>query len=1208
MYNNDGTNQNERKGFVIHDDFLNIDELTFEQLVCYATDLAKNIPFFSLNNVPNGTWNDIFTEDEIVVICEIVVLDISAYEKDFNSTLRGDFYSNEELFYQKSVIILSLIQKIDSWYRRLQKIDNFLYEGLYKSVSNVILSKIRDEFYDFIQLLEKYDLDFKQEIDPLSKIWKNASDGSSINLREDEDKFKEIFYACFNAIKYLKELVFQYYDKSFVNGVHAPHLGLFFSFLKIFIKVKNQINSFPEKYLNFYYDDILKLKPGTYLPDSTYLLFSLKTGFDNFFIPKGTRFIAGKTDSGENIYFLSEDDAVINKAKIGELSTLFCDNDEHIWPHCNCTSVYYDEMPIFNIGNFDSSDKHNMPLFGGIESNTKTSADIGFIISNKVLELAEGDRRINVDLCFSEKSFKVFISRIEHINGDFQDLLLKMLSKMFVIYVATEQGWYTIENYSCECSLSNSSLIPYSFRVQFSLSIEDPALTGMPLDLVTYSFENSASIKFLMNQQAYLYPYSYIFDLEIEKIRIETDSCNLKNNLVFNELGQVDTTKPFYPLGVIPKVNSYFIVGNYEMSRKNISKLDVQVKWDNMPDTDRGFLDYFADYGENISKIDYKCNISFLNNGSWYPEEEDLQQQFDFFTSKLVSINDPKEKINPCTELEAINPFFFKPDYHAKSERDFHFSNKALGGFFKIKLTAPVFAFGHQKYPECITRITMKNTKLKEPKSLPNIPLSPVAVDLSLHYTASAEIDFVQNKSEDAIQFYHLHPFGFTNQKTAKDSESVNLLPKYTDSGYLFIGLKDAEPNMTVSLLFNLLDDSISDDDSDMPEFSWEYLSDNTWQPFSKINIVSDSTDNFLSKGIIKIILPGDINKENTLMSNEFHWIRISARGNLQLLCNAVSVTTQAIKVTRQDNKGMLTDLDCSIKKGTITKSEKLLAGISKTIQVVNSFNGKPQESREQLKVRIGERLVHKNRAVTAWDYEHLILEKFSNIYKVKCIPHINSKNEVCPGNVVIAVIEKTEPINIRVDYEPMVSISNLQKIKLFVKGVASSFASIEVRNPVYERVQVRCAIKLKEGLDAGYFINSLNKELIDYLTPWQTNGKNEPGFGKHIKCSDVLSFIQSLDFVEYATDFSMLHISRDCQSKYYLYDTANSTSKEYHYDQEDSGFSTPNTKILKPEYPWGILISTEIHALRIINEKIEVRPCITGIDELSIGDNFIIK
>ncbi|MDR3705697.1 MAG: hypothetical protein P4L28_07325 [Paludibacteraceae bacterium] len=1216
---NDGINQHERSSFLVQDDFLKIDELSFHELVCYARDFAKKINYFNLQNQQEGNWDALLSTDEIVVIAEILALNISEIEKEFIDTIKPNFNTLKEYSIRKSNTIFKLVQLVDSWYKRFKVIDNFQIDGLFKITDELIRTKLTDEFHNLLEILQHQNiLDFTN-IDSLSSIWRLDLIKESSTLPDEKhitNQFSTTFYAFFNTINYLKQISPDYLAKSLRNQSHAPHLSLFFTFLKLYSNIRQETNAFPQKYFRFYYDEILKIEPKKYYPDSTFLLFSLKEGFDNFLIPRGTRFLAGKDDTNKNLYYSADCDTVINKAKIGRIHTFYQENNKLIYPECDCTGLFVDEIPCSAIEDFKPGSTNNWPLFGGVTSPGKKNADLGFIISDNNLLLLEGKRNVTVNISFTEKSCAEFKSKLDKLNENSQqeEILINLFSNIFSIYATTDGGWFKINSYNFKCSLANNSSESdsFQFNIQFNLAVADPAISGYNSDIHGYDLADGIpALKFIINNESYLFPYTLIRDLELEKIETSVRANGLNNILIYNELGKIDTTKSFFPFGVIPQINSSFILGNYELSRKKISKLDILIKWNNLPDNENGLQDYFSDYNENISKSDYKCNITWLNNGYWVPKEKAMQQQVNLFTANSLHNNEPKEKLIPVSAFSNINTLYFQVDKRKAGITDFDYNKNTLGGFVKISLSNPPFAFGYNKYPECIIKITKENAKRKVPKPLPNAPLSPMAEGLTLNYASTSVIEFSDKKKPDkepTKQFYHIHPWGYQEIQQSSITEKIKLAPCYTQHGNLLIGMQDAQPNMTVSIFFNLLNDSVFEENDKLPEISWEYLASNQWTPLPKLNLLSDSTTNFLKSGIITMLLPADINKENTLLSNEYHWLKISAEGHLASICNVINISTQAIKVTWQNDGNSLSHLGKPLPLGTIAKSEIALLGIKTILQPVNSFGGKPLENTEHGKIRMGERLIHKNRAVTTWDYERLILENFPNIYKVKCFPHMSSDEPCSPGNILIAVICKIEKDNLRIDYEPMVNQLTLHKIKALVSGMASPFANIEVRNPCFERLQVRCAVKFKKGLDAGYFINKLNEAIIDYLTPWQTNGGNEPGFGKVIKCSDVLSFIQSLDFVDYATDFSMLQVSRDTHRKYHIKDTGKYTRIEYNEDSEEDTETDIDRKILKPTHPWGILISAEKHAIEIMNEKKEIEPEKTGIAELGIGETFIIK
>src|SRR5207237_4012667 len=109
-------------------------------------------------------------------------------------------------------------------------------------------------------------------------------------------------------------------------------------------------------------------------------------------------------------------------------------------------------------------------------------------------------------------------------------------------------------------------------------------------------------------------------------------------------------------------------------------------------------------------------------------------------------------------------------------------------------------------------------------------------------------------------------------------------------------------------------------------------------------------------------------------------------------------VVTQAVEARFQDNSNAPSHFDAALPADSISKLVTPVAQVSKVQQPFASFDGKHSEVGKEFYTRVSERLRHKGRAITAWDYEHLILNRFSDIYKVKCITHTDP-NCLCRGN-----------------------------------------------------------------------------------------------------------------------------------------------------------------------------------------------------------------
>ncbi len=401
-----------------------------------------------------------------------------------------------------------------------------------------------------------------------------------------------------------------------------------------------------------------------------------------------------------------------------------------------------------------------------------------------------------------------------------------------------------------------------------------------------------------------------------------------------------------------------------------------------------------------------------------------------------------------------------------------------------------------------------------------------------------------------------------------------------------------------ITLFFHMREDSAPETYGDPSQITWFYLLSNQWKRLEKSRVISDTTQGFLSSGIVTLKIPQDINRENTIMPGNLFWLRASLEDHPEAPCSVYSVHAHALKVSRQQRENGSSYLKQALPAGNIKESRVSIPGIGKITQIVDSFGGRPPENTEQRKTRTSERLRHKNRATTPWDYELLILERFPDIFKVKCFTNMVAEQDpekrIRPGHILIVVIPRLReqfPENMN----PMVHSLLLKEIKVFVKNLASPFAVIAVRNPAYELIQVRCTVKFKKRDGGeGYYITLLNRAISDYLSPWHRNGYGAQ-FGWSIRAYDIISYIRDLDYVHFVTDFSMLHIAEYGKDHFRMFDTVRE-----HTDEK--GIAT-----IRPIYPWSVAIPVRNHFIETTDRSERIAPEITGIDELEIGSTFII-
>jgi len=217
----------------------------------------------------------------------------------------------------------------------------------------------------------------------------------------------------------------------------------------------------------------------------------------------------------------------------------------------------------------------------------------------------------------------------------------------------------------------------------------------------------------------------------------------------------------------------------------------------------------------------------------------------------------------------------------------------------------------------------------------------------------------------------------------------------------------------------------------------------------------------------------------------------------------------------------------------------------------------------------------------------------------VKCfanmVPEEIPEKRLRPGHILIAALPYLTQQEMS-DHIPMLSGHLVKEIQSFIVRIAPPFVTINIINPIYELAQVRCTVKLKDGLSGGIHINHLNQLISDFLSPWDDTIGYHAHFGWHVSEHDVESYIQQLDMIDRVTDFSMLHIAPMGEDRFDLYDSASVLNGGW------------DEMSIVPKYPWSILIPIKQHFIEVDDNYQSIEPEITGVGELEIGSTFIIS
>ncbi|MEM8527066.1 MAG: baseplate J/gp47 family protein, partial [Bacteroidota bacterium] len=907
-----------------------------------------------------------------------------------------------------------------------------------------------------------------------------------------------------------------HFQQSLQRNDHRPHITLFLAFLELFQLIQNDLNQLPRRHLDFYYKEVLQLKTKAAIADKVHLFFELAKNIEEHELKKAVRFKAGKDSEGNDLFYTLDQDGVFNKAQVVDIKTISKQNANQL--HA---------APIANSvdgkgGKFSKTETNPAWMTLGGEATPKAS--IGFAIASRELLLAEGERTVTITL--NEDGFEFPSSK-----------------NNLTVELSGEKDWIPV-TLSTDATLASNVL-------KFTLDAAVPPV--VPFDAKKLKMELGTTLPVLRILLPEETDYEAWKEQTIEKIELTVDVSGVTNILAFNDLGPIDPSNSFLPFGPVPKKGSSLYIGSKEAFQKSLTSVTLNLEWEGLPD----FSIYYRGYDTPFSSLN---NNETANNLADDYFDIIGQAAFTFKSKVLKSKSDidlssnVKELFNSIIPLNSedlaeailqseLETYGVTSDYgfiQIISDKDFGHDQfqrvmtrqmlaasllpKQVKGAYYL-VTETINIEGTSKIVTRIKRAANNDSNAPGEVIIPNPPYTPSLKSITLNYKSTSTSD--TDGANNDLQLIHLHPFENTYQ-VFDSPKGKSLIPQYEEKGALLIGLENLQAEQSLSLLFQLSENTAGAE-AETATLQWYYLKDNNWEAFEQAAIPSDTTEALIRSGIVQLAIPNDINKNNTILPDHSHWIKVAViAGSPQAVSRTIAIHTQAARVTFQDNENAKDHLATALPPKQISKLELGDAAIKKIEQAYPSFGGRTAESDTHFYIRISERLRHKGRAITLYDYERLVLEAFPDLYKVKCVNHATKDFILQPGEVLVAVIPDFKNLAAVDRLAPKVTKSKLQAIQAFLEDKNTAFVgneqhSLHVLNPSYDKVGVNFKVQFKPYVTAKGFHEQKLKEAIQaFLAPWAFSSSAEINFGGTIHKSSILNFVEEQDYVDHVVDFKM--------------------------------------------------------------------------------------
>lgn len=965
-----------------------------------------------------------------------------------------------------------------------------------------------------------------------------------------ENLIKAINQIVFEAPRFLEETLNDWPQ-------HQPHLALYLAFLKLYRFAQSHLNGLKERHVSYYYKEVLRLKEKGATPDEVHLILQLAKHVEDYLLEDGTTFKAGKDGEGNEVIYEALEATALNKAQVAQIKSIYhtiFDGKIYAAPIANSEDGLGTELtnpdgqwhPFGPSTQFtgDVTQAHpEIPLPPPLSDTDASNlfeqvtqvAEVGFAIASPNLYLREGQRTIILTLT----------AALIDPTGD-PVITTNWAVDHFKILLTSEEGW--IEKALTDLPTYNGT----ELSIEIKLSADDaPVLPYNPLVHFETFQTNAPIVKVLLREANGTSIYNELRKLDVTNVHTRVEVTGVKDLVVQNQTGRLDLSKPITPFGSSPKIGSAFILGNNEVFQKIlIEDLTLHFEWDGLNPVGNIFKPGF----------DVTASLEYLKNNDW----QDGPAGIDLIEKTLTTL---EEEISVAAVEGLAN--FGRTDY-AKFEYgpNKSYAVKSKDGFLRCSLDRD---FGHQdflrEYPKALIRFSTDPDDTSgidgrftttacgdgppfaivigtdgEPEKcvvLRDPPYTPTFKEMSLDYIAQSTFNF-SDTEEEALsqlqgQFFHVHPFGQRLQHPLLNISNANiaLMPQYNYEGNLYIGLSDIFPQQSVSILFQVAEGS-ANPLAEKQIVEWFYLYNNNWVKFNEADY-ADSTNGLLQSGIIQFFLPRKINNDNTWLESGHIWLRASVGTSSDAISKIISIEAQAVKASFSDQDNAEDFLATPLAAGTIKKLLQSDASIKKINQPYDSFGGKVKEKSEHFFKRVSERLRHKDRAIAIWDYEHLVLEAFPEIYKVKCLNHTQLRtdpddsnhkfiNEIAPGYVLFVAIPDLKNRNAVDPLKPYTSLNTLDLIKQYLQKRISPHVNLDVVNPLFEAIKLDFQVQFHQGKDFTIYKKILEQEIIAFLSPWafESEEKKDIEFGGSICKSVLLDFVEERPYVDFVTEFRM--------------------------------------------------------------------------------------
>lgn len=891
------------------------------------------------------------------------------------------------------------------------------------------------------------------------------------------------------------------------DGRVAPHLALLIAFLRLSARPQALLNGFTAQHLAFQMQQVLGFGPRAPVPDRAHLVIEMKKGSAPIALDSEHRFTAGKDATRVEQLYAPVRSTVVGLAKVERLCGIARSAAKLVF------------APIA-----DSADGLGAPLAAGeprwppFGRAAWPAAPIGFAIASPLLRLAEGQRRIQIVL---------------RLAGLPSGVDAQALAGSFEAHLTGSKDW--IGAYGVHGSLAGDLL---SFAIE--LPPGEPAVVDHDPAIHLQAFPAGLPVVQLLLKPNAAFGYASLTGLTVRSVQLTVGASGVRGLALENDQSTLDAKKAFLPFGAHPVVGSRFFIGCPEALAKRLTELSVRLVWQGAPASLSSWYAGYANAGRFANGVSATLTWQDASGSATTTAPLDLMRRTDGATTLGISTPSVASSYPSALRMNALR-LSGSGVARAIALRQVLVQPIRAAGFLNASGPATHSAprvgfvtvtlledFLHGEFRrESVAAIIDKKSPLNE-------PYTPKVQEITLDYAAQSDLSRIDDPAAAAftdtdVQFFQVDAFGparehawLTQARPWAPQGAVTLLPPHPAASELLIGLSGVRAGDSVSLLLQVAEGS-ADPQVEPQTVRWSVLADDAWRTLTPGELALDTTRNLRASGLIGVVLPHETSTEHTRMPDGLVWLRAITPAAPRAACDLVGVHANAVEVEFIDQGNDLARLAAPLAANSIAKAKTPLPTVKVIAQPYASFGGTLAETADALARRASERLRHRDRAITGWDNERLVLQAFPSVYRAKCIPHASATSWLAAGHAMVVVVPNLRNRNAVDPLQPRVDLDTLERIRAFLVARCGMQTRITVRNPSYRPVTFDFKVRLRPGYGFSFYRGAIDEALQRVLSPWAFDGTAASlGFGGRVVRSVLLNFVESLPYVDVVTDFRL--------------------------------------------------------------------------------------